>query len=284
MIPRVNERTHTPHGPLSEALGRLVTPEVGLTEHTVIAHWPGLDTYTLDGEQAQWTPLQWAEHLEGPLLAHPFAAGPGGDRRAVFHLDARLHPDDRDLSGAEWAEVAHRLARAAGVETPGDEDGCSWIAVQGQPGRLDLIANLIRLDGTWQQQPSNLLRRITDEARRIKQDLRLIPVTAAPREPSIAPTVPAAPAQLAAVLAQLADEHTGPLAAARGLVENVAHRIARHPGSTGPSAARGLELIALRLHGIQHDLTAAAAGLNAGLRPPDVAAPAAARHTARRTL
>ncbi|CAL9365390.1 hypothetical protein SUDANB105_00752 [Streptomyces sp. enrichment culture] len=284
MIPRVSERTHTPHGPLGEALGRPVTPEEGLTEHKVIAHWPGLDAYTLDGEQAEWTPLQWAEHLEDPLLAHPFTAGPGGDRRAVFHLDARLHPDDRDLSVAEWAEVAHRLARAAGVETPGDEDGCSWIAVQGQPGRLDLIANLIRLDGTWQQQPSNPLRRISDEARRIEQDLRLIPVSAGPRQSAVAQPVPAASTQLAAVLAQLANEHSGPLAAARGLVEHAAHRIDRRPGSASPSAARGLELIALRLHGIQHDLTAAATDLNAGLRPPVVAASAAARHTTRRTL
>jgi hypothetical protein len=130
VIPRVNERTHTPHSPLSAALARPVTPEEGLTEHTVIAHWPGLDTYTLDGEQAQWTPLQWAEHLEDPLLAHPFAAGPGGDRRAVFHLDARLHPDDRDLSGAEWAEVA-----TASPAPPASRPPATRTAAPGSPSR-----------------------------------------------------------------------------------------------------------------------------------------------------
>ncbi|WP_331284168.1 hypothetical protein [Streptomyces sp. H39-C1] len=47
MIPHINERTHTPHDPLSEALGRPVSPDDGLTEYTVVAHWPGLDSYTL---------------------------------------------------------------------------------------------------------------------------------------------------------------------------------------------------------------------------------------------
>ncbi|CAL9583501.1 hypothetical protein SUDANB106_05094 [Streptomyces sp. enrichment culture] len=55
MIPRVHERAHTPHGPLGQALGRPVSPQEGLTEHTVVAHWPGLDFYTLNDEQATWT-------------------------------------------------------------------------------------------------------------------------------------------------------------------------------------------------------------------------------------
>ncbi|MGY4957925.1 hypothetical protein [Streptomyces nigrescens] len=175
MITRINERTHTPHDPLSEALGYAVPIVGGLTEHAVVAYWPGLDSYILDDEQATWTAKQWAEHLEDPLLEHPFAASPQGDRRAIFHLDARLHPDDRELSRAEWAEAAHRLARAAGIETPGDTNDCHWIAVQGKHGRLDLIANLIHLDGTWQGQPADLLRRLSDEARAIEEDLRLTP-------------------------------------------------------------------------------------------------------------
>lgn len=76
MTPRVNERTHTPHTPLSEALGRAVPLTGGLTEHAVVAYWPGLDSYTLDDEQETWTAKQWAEHLEDPLLEHPFSAGP----------------------------------------------------------------------------------------------------------------------------------------------------------------------------------------------------------------
>ncbi|MFK4688292.1 hypothetical protein [Streptomyces pristinaespiralis] len=162
MIPRINPRAHGPYDPLGEALGRSVPIGGGLPEDTVVAYWPGLNSYTLDDEQATWTATQ--EHLEDPLLEHPFVASPQGDRRAIFHLDVRFHPDDRELTGPEWAEAAHRLARAAGIEVPGETSGCRWIAVQAQPGRLDLIANLIRLDGSWHTPPAKALRHLSAEA------------------------------------------------------------------------------------------------------------------------
>ncbi|MFJ7342371.1 relaxase/mobilization nuclease [Streptomyces sp. NPDC101110] len=288
MIPRVNERAVTAQDPLGEALGRRVTTDEGLTDHTVVAYWPGLDFYTLDDEQAAWTSAQWAEHLDTSLTEHlRFAPSTQHTRRAIFHLDVRLHPDDRDLMGPEWAEAAHRLARAAGIEIPGEESGCRWIAVQGRPGRLDLIANLIRLDGTWQQQHPDLLLRLADEARRIETDLRLIPV----RRPYLgaAALAPSAVTQLATVLGQLADEQSGPLATVRGLIEHSAHRLARQPGAVGPDTAHRLELIARRLHGIQQDLDTTTARLVATSRPtstqPGAAAtPQAVRHTARRSL
>ncbi|KUM99911.1 hypothetical protein AQI95_35940 [Streptomyces yokosukanensis] len=257
MIPRVNERTDTPHAPLGEALGRAVRPEGSLTEHAVVAHWPGLNSY-LDGEQATWSAAQWAEHLQDPLFNNPFTSSPAGGRKAFVHIGARFHPDDRDLSGAEWAEVAHRLARAAGIEIPGDQDGCRWIAVQAKPGRIDLIANLVRLDGTWQRQPAHLPRRLADEARRIEQDLRLRPPAGIARDRhGLAESVPTGPAQLAALLTQLADEHSGPLATVRGLIEHTAHRVARQPG-TRPAAARAQdrpkqEAVMTRSHDNDHD-------------------------------
>ncbi|MFE3645890.1 relaxase/mobilization nuclease [Streptomyces sp. NPDC059169] len=282
MIPRVNERAIAAHEPLGDALARPVSTDEGLTEHTVVAYWPGMDFYTLDDEQATWTSAQWAGHLDDPLIEHPFAASPYEDRRAIFHLGVRLHPDDRDLTGAQWAEVAHRLARAAGIEIPGNENGCRWIAVQAQPRRLDVIANLIRLDGTWQQQPADLLRRLSDEASRIEQDLHLLPVRTPPEPRIAARPAPTASAPLATVLSQLADEQSGPLATVRGLVEHAAHRIALQPGATGRDTAHALELIAHRLYRIQQDLDATATRLTA---PPLVtAAPSPVRHTAHRSL
>jgi hypothetical protein len=267
VIPRLHERTHTPNDVLTEALGRPVSPGEGLTEHTVVAHWPDLDYYTLDDEQKIWTSLQWAEHLEDPLKEHPFAASANGDRRAIFHLDVRLHPDDRELTGPEWAEAAHRLARAAGIEVPGEPNDCRWIAVHAQPGRLDLIANLILLDGSWHTQPTEVLRRLSAESRRIEQDLRLMPVRSTPRPPALARPASTASAQLAAILSQLADEQTGPLATVRGLVEHTAHRIAHQPDAASTATAHRLELIARRLYGIQQDLDTTATHLNAPTRP-----------------
>ncbi|MET9832800.1 relaxase/mobilization nuclease [Streptomyces sp. NPDC006385] len=280
MIPRLLERTHTPHDPLTEALGRPLSPNEGLTEYTVVAHWPGLDYFTLDDEQRTWTSIQWAEHLEDARLEHPFAVSPDDRRRPILHLDVRLHPDDRELTGPEWAEIAHRLARAAGVEIPSKEHGCRWIAVQAQPGRLDLIANLIHLDGAWTAPPADALRRLVDEARRIERDLHLIPVRTGPAARPAIRTAPTASAQLARVLTQLADEQAGPLATVRGLIEHAAHRIARQPGAAGTGTAHGLELIARRLHAIQQDLDSTAAHL---VQPRGAAVPPASRHTAHRS-
>ncbi|MHA5052083.1 hypothetical protein [Streptomyces sp. SD15] len=167
-----------------------------------------------------------------------------------------------------------------GIEIPGKEHGCRWIAVQAQPGRLDLIANPIHLDGAWHAPPADILRRLSDEARRIDQDLHLISVRTGPAaRPAIRPA-PTASAQLASVLTQLADEQVGPLATVRGLVEHTAHRIARQPGAAGTDTAHRLELIARRLHAIQQDLDSTAAHL---VQPWVAAVPPAARHTAHRS-
>ncbi|WP_405795153.1 relaxase/mobilization nuclease [Streptomyces longwoodensis] len=280
MIPRLHERTHRPHDPLEEALGRPVSPNEGLTEHTIVAHWPGLDYFTLDDEQRIWTSVQWAEHLEDPYLEHPFAASPDDDRRAILHLDIRLHPEDRELTGPEWAEVAQRLARAVGIEIPGKEHGCRWIAVQAQPGRLDLIANLIHVDGAWHAPPADKLRRLAQEARRIEQDLHLIPVRSDPPSRPAVRAALTASAQLATILRQLADEQAGPLAAVRGLVEHTSHRIARQPGAAGTDTAHRLELIARRLYAIQQDLDTTA---NRLVQPRAVPAPDSVRHNAHRS-
>ncbi|MFC6512055.1 hypothetical protein ACFQFR_03290 [Streptomyces goshikiensis] len=142
MIPRVHQRGRSTTDALAEALGRPVSSREGLTDHTVVAHWSGLELYIL--EERTWTVPEWAAHLDDPLHEQPFATSPEGDHRAIFHAEILLHHADRELVQAEWAEVSHRLARAAGIATPGDDHGCRWIAVQAQPGRLDLLANLIR--------------------------------------------------------------------------------------------------------------------------------------------
>ncbi|MFD4177235.1 hypothetical protein [Streptomyces anulatus] len=276
MIIRINPRALDPSEPLAEALGRPVSSQEGLTDHTVVAHWAGLDYYTPLDEQQTWTSTEWAEHLDDPTWQHPFPASPKGDHRAIWHADVRLAPGDPDLTGPEWSEIAHRIARAAGIQHPGDHRGCRWIAIQAQPGRLDLLANLLRVDGTWAELPHRLLALVTAEGRRIEADLGLISPRSGGPDPDSAAryatpqaNVSGAATQLAGLLGQLADENTGPLATVRGLVEHAAHRLGRLPHARAHGGAHQLELIARRLHDIQQDLDAAAAAL-----PTAPAAPA----------
>ncbi|MGY9065385.1 hypothetical protein [Streptomyces sp. CAS3] len=75
MIPRLHERARAPHDPLAEALGRPVSPDDGPIEHFVVAHWPGLDHYTVDRGQKTWSCAQWAEHLDDAYWSTPSPPG-----------------------------------------------------------------------------------------------------------------------------------------------------------------------------------------------------------------
>lgn len=257
MIPRTHRRAADAEPVLSDALGRALSYLAKLAESTVVARWAGMDACTADDDPASWTSVDWAEHVNDPLFEHPSVTSPEGDRRAVFHIDVRLAPCDRSLTAPEWAEIAHRIARAAGIAAPGGEQGCRWIAVQAHPHRVDLIANLIRLDGTWQQLPSDLLRRLAAEARRLEDDLGLI----SPQHPA-APHVPDPARQAPMLLAQVRDETFGPLAGARSIVEHLAQRLVGHPQAHVREAGHRLEWTARRLLALQQDLTATATILN----------------------
>lgn len=281
MIIRIGPRDSNADEPLAEALGRPVSDREGLTDHTVVAHWKHLDLYTPFGEGQIWTSAEFAEHLDDPRRRHPASVSPHGDRRAIWHADVRLHPDDRDLTGPEWSEIAHRIARTTGIHRPWDDHSCRWIAVQAQPSRLDLLANLIRPDGTWTPQPHRLPALLSAESRRIEAELGLIsprtgpdPQQAAQQARFAGRTRQAGTAdttfQLAGLLRQLADERTGPLSTVRGLIEHAAHLLEGLPDAYGPDSAHRLELIARRLYGIQQSLDSSAAALPAAARPASV--------------
>ncbi|CCK32026.1 hypothetical protein BN159_7647 [Streptomyces davaonensis JCM 4913] len=281
MIIRIGPRELSAGEPLAEALGRPVSDQEGLTDHTVVAHWDNLDLYSPLDEGQSWTAAEFAEHLNDPHWHHPAPVSPHGDRPAIWHAAVRLHPDDRELTGPEWSEIAHRIARVAGIQRPGDDHGCRWIAVQAQPGRLDLIANLIRPDDTWTAQPHRLHALLSAESRRIEAELGLISPRTGPepqqafqqaqfagrtRQAGTADTT----SQLAGLLRQLADERTGPLATVRGLIEHAAHRLEGLPDAYGPNNAYQLEMVARRLYGIQQSLESMAAALPATARPSPV--------------
>ncbi|MGV9967678.1 relaxase/mobilization nuclease [Streptomyces olivaceus] len=279
MIARIYPRVRSPHDLLRATLDREPLPadRDDVPEYSVVAYWPELGNFTDCDEQDRWTPGQWAQHLDDPFDDFPTAVSPKGDRQAIFGIGLHLHSDDRCPTRAQWSEIALRLARAAGIERPGERHGCHWVAFQNEPGQLHVIANLIQGDGTWRTPSSDIAARLEAETRSIGQDLRLS--SARSTHPAI-PAVPTASAQLARVLTQLAEERAGPLATVRALIEHTAHRLQRQPGPAGAEAAHGLELIARRLHGIQQDLDTSAARL---VQPRTATLPPPARRSAHRS-
>lgn len=231
------------------------------------------------GPPGEWTLSDWEDYLGTPIDLHPYALVHADSPTGLFHFTVRLHPNDRALTTPEWAQIAHRLGHAAGVNPrAADEPACHWVALQAQPGRLDVIANLIRADGTCTPSGPSQYRALKEECRRIESDLHLLPVptrtkvqhshdSAPPLQlPELpGPTAPQSPpsvaAQLATVMCQLADEATGPVAGVRSLIEQAAHRLEELPHSYGPDSAQRLGWIARRLYGIQQDLETVAAGL-----------------------
>lgn len=169
----------------------------------------------------------------------------------------RLHPDDRELTSAEWAEVGHRLARVTGIVPPGDEQACRWIAIRDRSHRLDLLANLIREDGNWAVMPAQVLHVLAAECRRVEADLGLL----SPRDHHAGPFQQhtSAMAQTASDMldpgrvVHLSDEANRHLAAARRLVEKAAQQLGTPP-SNAPGLAHQLEWIARRAHALESDL------------------------------
>ncbi|MGW6577678.1 relaxase/mobilization nuclease [Streptomyces sp. NPDC054945] len=265
---------------LAEALGREISMAEGLTTEpggTVVAHSNRLDHYD---EDETWSSATWADHLADPSQEHPLASGPNGDRRAILHVTAHMHPLDRELNHAEWSEIGHRIARVAGIAPPGDDQACQWIAVQAQPGRLDVIANRIRLDGTWSAQPRRLLQTLVTEAQHIEADLLLHSShrqnsarqdQAPGPEHVVSPRVPTATGPLAGILRQLAAEQSGPISAVRQLVEEVGRQAATLPGDQTDAAARDLFWAARRLYGLQEQLGEIACRLQPPAHPAALA-------------
>ncbi|MGW7303985.1 relaxase/mobilization nuclease [Streptomyces sp. NPDC054835] len=282
MIIHLHRRRPDAAEALAEALDRPLSADEGLTtdpDGTVVAYWDQLDRYT--NEDRYWTTPEWAAHLSDPLREHPFVSAPDGSRSAILHLYVRLHPMDRELSPAEWSEIGNRLARTAGLAPPGDEWACRWIAVRDKPDRMDLIGNLIRLDGTWAVTPRRLSEALQEETRRIEADLLLRPghpatpvkASAAARSAAALPRAVTATSSLAGILNQLSAEQAGPVAAVRQLIEQVGRQAAALPGHETAAAGRDLFWAARRLHGVQEQLGEIAARLAPSPAPPGPAVP-----------
>ncbi|WP_157878925.1 hypothetical protein [Streptomyces sp. CT34] len=277
MILYVHREPLFPSQALANALGRPIAEQDVLGDAVVTRSL--VNETGLSGPPRSWMFADWEDYLDAPGDLHPHVMGSSDAVTGLFHFAVRLHPADRALARPEWALIARRLTHVAGF-TPAAEDapGCHWVALQARHGRLDVIANLIRSDGSWAPDGSSLYRALDAECRRIEADLGL---TAVPTRTTVhrahtdaspfqlpklpKPTAPQSPpsvaAHIATTMCALANEDKGPIAGVRALVEQAARRLEELPHAYGPDAAQHLEWIARRLHGVQQDLETVAAAL-----------------------
>ncbi|MFE5075035.1 relaxase/mobilization nuclease domain-containing protein [Streptomyces halstedii] len=118
-------------------------------EHTdphIVAAWdmagapdPGRDptaTYT-----------QLAKRLDAHVDLRTRELGGKKPPQHVWHCPVRTAPGDRYLTDTEWAEVARRIVRAAGIAPEGDEKACRWIAMRHADDHIHIMATTVRADG-----------------------------------------------------------------------------------------------------------------------------------------
>ncbi len=115
-------------------------------EHTdphVVARWD--DETTLVPAEAR--PDQAGRRKLARLLEQPLAALARHPKQAVWHCSLRAAPGDRELTDAEWTEVAREVLHRTGLAPRGDDAGCRWVAVRHAHDHIHLVVTLARQDG-----------------------------------------------------------------------------------------------------------------------------------------
>lgn len=137
----------------------------------------------LVGGDCHGAPIDLLTHADTlPYLAHALDTpverlGTRAPERPVWVCSVRSDPRHRDLSDAQWAEVARRVA-AVTVAPGGDPDACRWIALRNQPRQVHVLATFAREDGSLHN-----AFRLQTECRRIAAELGHLPATPQPMPP-----------------------------------------------------------------------------------------------------
>ncbi|MFI6862340.1 mobilization protein [Streptomyces sp. NPDC050421] len=120
------------------------------------------------GRDQDATLTQLARHLDAPVhLRNSEFGKPVTDH--VWHCPVRAAPEDRDLSDAEWGEIAQRIVHAAGIAPDSDDLACRWIAVRHAADHIHILATTVREDGRRPKLHGSGVR-VGDECRKIEKD------------------------------------------------------------------------------------------------------------------
>ena len=159
--------------------------EHGLTaSHTaprLIAAWDGTDGLEPPRTAAGGRDLRLlAAALNAPLLAAGLPREDWKEARPVYHLAIAAADQDRQLSDAQWADIAAEYVDRIGLAPRGDEAAVRWVAVRHADNHIHVVATLARQDGkrVW---PRNDFYRSREASRAIEASYGLRPTSPADR-------------------------------------------------------------------------------------------------------
>ncbi|MFF8481937.1 relaxase/mobilization nuclease domain-containing protein [Streptomyces antibioticus] len=165
MIPSVNKSGSRTIGLLAYLYGPGKHEEH--TDPHLVASFDGLSPDPGRDPNATLTDLQ--RLLDQPMMALAKHARPA---KHVWHTSVRADPGDRVLSDEEWADIAHRIVAATGIDPGEGQPGCRWAAVRHADDHIHIVATLVTEDG---HRPDDFRSgvRAQAEARLIEKELGL---------------------------------------------------------------------------------------------------------------
>ncbi|KPI02849.1 hypothetical protein OK074_4999 [Actinobacteria bacterium OK074] len=139
----------------------------------LVDYWYSIDGLLPRADRGPDTARDWCHMLDLPVRQHQLEHGVLENPSPLWHCSLRLHPEDRPLTAGERWEVNRRMLRAAGISPPGDDHASRWLALAPRPGRLEILASLVREDGKPARLHHQHFRAVMRECRRLEEDLGL---------------------------------------------------------------------------------------------------------------
>jgi hypothetical protein len=166
MIPKITEGTGGSYGLLAYLYGPGKANEH--TDQHMVASWNGFAPDP--GPQAHREDLlRLSRQLDLPVKSVPAEQRP---KTTIWHCSVRAADTDRYLTDGEWADIARRIVRAAGIAPDGDTKGCRWVAVRHAPDHIHIAATTVREDGRKARRTFDK-KAVQTEARAIERDYGL---------------------------------------------------------------------------------------------------------------
>lgn len=115
---------------------------------------PGFEPYLLTA----WSPELTAQDavtlpllaalLDEPLTVRKPRTGHNPARRLTWHCAIR-NTTSTGLSDDDWFKLTREVLDGTGIELDDDPAACRWVGLRNRADGLDIVATVIRQDGSW---------------------------------------------------------------------------------------------------------------------------------------